>query len=204
LAITASASFAPIQSGLPNANRPQQDGLYATPRFTNGFKTPGDTLAQIVQCACDLLFPWVVSSGSIDTGIVIANTSLDPCAASATCTLGFVATPQSGTVTFYYFGTVGVGDQNAAASLTPNTSKSVPAGGYVAHVLSQNTTASNGLGSRANFAGYVIAQANFQFCHGVADITNGATPIFNYVGLVLDKGSNLPRTTQATSDVLGH
>jgi hypothetical protein len=60
------------------------------------------------------------------------------------------------------------------------------------------------LGSRTNFAGYVIAQANFEFCHGVADITNGATPIFNYVGLVLDKGLQLPRTTQAATDSLAH
>jgi hypothetical protein len=204
--VTATTSFAPIASGLPNANRPQPDGFYATPRFTSGFKTPADPLYTISKCSCDLLFPWVVSAGTIDTGIVIANTSLDPCGGNTACTLPFTgpnqATPQVGAVTFYYFGTVGVGDHNAVANLAPNVSLPVSAGGYVAHVLSQNTTATNGLGSRTNFAGYVIAQADFQYCHGVVDITLGAVPIFNYVGLVLDKAS-LVRTT-ATGENLGH
>jgi hypothetical protein len=202
---TATASFAPIQSGLPNANRPQLDGLYATPRFTSGFKTPADPLFTISKCACDLLFPWVVSAGSIDTGIVIANTSLDPCGGNTACTLPFTgpnqATPQTGAVTFYYFGTVGVGDHNAVANLAPNTSLLVPAGGYVAHVLSQNTTATNGLGSRTNFAGYVIAQADFQYCHGVVDITaGGGSVVFNYVGLQLD-AFRLNRTNQVGENI---
>jgi hypothetical protein len=199
---TASVSFAPVCTG-SGCNEPQPDGDFGTPRFTSGFKTPGDPLYSIEKCACDLLFPWVVSSGSIDTGIVIANTSLDPCGGTP-CTAGFTAVPQAGIVTFYYFGTVGIGDQNPVANLAPNVSNSVAAGGYVAHVLSQNTSASNGLGSRPNFAGYVIAQAQFQYCHGVVDITLGSTPIFNYVGLVLDKGAPLSRTNQAFQDALGH
>jgi hypothetical protein len=207
---TATVSFSPIQSGLPNANRPQLDGLYATPRFTSGFKTPADPLFTISKCACDLLFPWVVSAGSIDTGIVVANTSLDPCGGNTACTLPFTgpnqATPQTGAVTFYYFGTVGVcpgGPGCTVANLAPNTSDLVPAGGYVAHVLSQNTTSTNKLGSRTNFAGYVIAQADFQYCHGVADITGaGGSVIFNYVGLQLD-GFRLNRTNQVGENV-GH
>jgi hypothetical protein len=206
LTVTATTSFAPIASGLANPNRPQQDGFYATPRFTSGFKTPADPLFTISKCACDLLFPWVVSAGTIDTGIVVANTSLDPCGGNTSCTLPFTgpnqATPQVGAVTFYYFGTVGVGDHNAVANLAPNTSLPVIAGGYVAHVLSQNTTATNGLGSRTNFAGYVIAQADFQYCHGVVDITQGAGVIFNYVGLQLDQ-FNLFRTNQV-GETLGH
>jgi len=197
--VTATASFAPIASGLANPNRPQPDGFYATPRFTSSFKTPADALFTIQKCACDLLFPWVVSAGTIDTGIVVANTSLDPCGGSGSCTLPFTgpnqATPQVGAVTFYYFGTVGVGDHNAVANLAPNVSLPVSAGGYVAHVLSQNTTATNGLGSRTNFAGYVIAQADFQYCHGVADLTLGSAPIFNYTALQLDQ-PNLFRTNQ--------
>jgi hypothetical protein len=69
-------------------------------------------------------------------------------------------------------------------------------------VLSQNTTGTNGLGSRTNFAGYVIAQADFQYCHGVADITLGAAPIFNYTALQLDV-PNLFRTNQF-GETLGH
>jgi len=206
--VTATGSFAPIASGLANPNQPQQDGFYATPRFNSTFKTPADALFTISKCACDLLFPWVVSAGTFDTGIVVANTSMDPCGGSSSCTLPFTgpaqATPQTGAVTFYYFGTVGVGDHNAVANLTSNTSLLVPAGGYVAHILSQNTTATNGLGSRTNFAGYVIAQADFQYCHGVADITNNSngSVVFNYVGLELDS-PNLFRTNQL-GETLGH
>jgi hypothetical protein len=69
-------------------------------------------------------------------------------------------------------------------------------------VLSQNTSATNGLGSRTNFAGYVIAQANFQWCHGVVDITQGSGVIFNYVGLQLDVPA-LSRTN-VPGEVLGH
>jgi len=204
VAATASVSFAPICSD-PACNQPNDD-TFDTPRFISGFKTPGDPLFIIDKCACNLLFPWVVSAGNIDTGIVVANTSLDPCA-GAPCTVpGFgPALPQNGVVTFYYFGTVGVGDHNPVANLTPNVSLPVPAGGYVAHVLSQNTSATNGLGSRTNFAGYVIAQANFQWCHGVVDITLGSAVIFNYVGLQLDLGddSGLHRTF-LPGEVTGH
>jgi len=72
----------------------------------------------------------------------------------------------------------------------------------VAHVLSQDTSATNGLAARTNFAGYVIAQSAFQFCHGVVDITQGAAVIFNYVGLQLDNAA-LHRTS-VPGEVLGH
>jgi hypothetical protein len=45
---TATASFAPIQSGI--ANQPQPDGFYATPRFMSTFKSPADTLFSIGAC----------------------------------------------------------------------------------------------------------------------------------------------------------
>ena len=201
---TATVSFAPIQSGKAHPERPQSDS-YATPRFLSEFKATPDPLFEINKCACNLLFPWVVSAGNIDTGIVVANTSLDPCGGAAPCPVpGFgAASPQVGKVTFYYFGTVGIGDQNPVANLAPNTSNTVAAGGYVAHVLSQNTSATNGLGSRTNFAGYVIAQANFQWCHGVVDITQGSGVIFNYVGLQLDGPPFLVRTG-LPGESLGH
>ena len=48
---TATASFGPIQSGLPNPNQPQPDGVYATPRFMSSFKSPADTLFSIDPCS---------------------------------------------------------------------------------------------------------------------------------------------------------
>lgn len=209
---TATVSFAPIQNGLAHPEQPQKDGAYSTPRFLSEFKAQADPLFQIDKCACNLLFPWVVSAGNIDTGIVIANTSLDPscnpnsttttCTPPATTPFNGTASPQVGTVTFYYYGTVGIGDHNPPANLAPNVSLPVSAGGYVAHVLSVDTSATNGLGSRTNFAGYVIAQSAFQFCHGVVDITQGAAVIFNYVGLQLD--FPVLFRTSVPGEALGH
>jgi hypothetical protein len=48
---TATVSFAPIQSGLANPDRPQPDGVYATPRFMSTFKSPADTLFSIEPCS---------------------------------------------------------------------------------------------------------------------------------------------------------
>jgi hypothetical protein len=58
-----------------------------------------------------------------------------------------------------------------------------------------------------NFAGYVIAQSAFQYCHGVANVS--ATGLSNtYLGLILDKagrglaGIQLGRTVQSFADEL--
>ena len=166
------------------------------------------------KCACDLLFPWVVGDSTFTTSIVIANTSLDPDAGSSTPTHGFLATPQSGKVQFWYFGTVGVSlDPTTPISTqaSQTSSVSVPAGSYLAHIVSPGaagTTPANGLTKlAANFAGYVIAQAGFQYCHGVASISANV-PGFGtqtYIGLTLDNGhKRLPRTTQSANDGLIH
>ncbi len=65
--------FAPFYTtaaaGQPSATLP-------IPRFTPG--TVPTNLYLIVKCACNLLFPYVVSTAGYDTGIAIANTSTDP------------------------------------------------------------------------------------------------------------------------------
>ena len=65
-----------------------------------------------------------------------------------------------------------------------------------------------------NFTGYVIAQSQFQYCHGVASISAPGLSPQTYLGLVLDKsvrgggsnlsvtGTELPRTNQAFADQL--
>jgi hypothetical protein len=107
------------------------------------------------------------------------------------------------------------------------TTASVPAGSYVAFIISPTNagattqTAGNGLKPIAgNFAGYVIAQSQFQYCHGIASISAPGLSPQTYLGLVLDKSSlyyygnspngglsfpntvPLPRTNQAFSDEL--
>jgi hypothetical protein len=188
----------------------------------------------------------VVADATYTTSIIVANTSLDPCGGT-TCATGFSASPQTGNVTFWFFGTTDItfdssngatatppgvtpsnviGCQTTAAAPAPcaltatTTGHPVPAGSYVAFVISPSgaiaggQTAKNNLGPitdaatgkiATNFAGYVIAQSEFQFCHGVANVS--ATGLSNtYLGLILDKarssGVQLQRTVQGFADEL--
>jgi hypothetical protein len=119
-----------------------------------------------------LLFPWVVSEGAIDTGIVISNTGSDP----------FGTVGQAGVCTFHYYGTKSKG--NPAA---PQTSAAVMPGETLAHVFSQNTINWNLLSSRAWFSGYVIVECDFPYARGLAQVTNGSTPLVSYFATVIKR-----------------
>ncbi len=186
------ASFAPFYS---SATARQPSATLPVPRFIPS-NAPLN-LVQVVKCACDILFPFVSAQSGFDTGIAIANSSLDPGAA-----FGFGATPQQGTVTFFYFG---VGN-NGAAPPASQTSAVVPAGQVLTYVLSSGGGAignnANGLDNRANgFQGYIIAQAGFQWCHAYAFIAPlGGGPTASgvsegYLGIILDL-AGLNRTAQ--------
>jgi hypothetical protein len=192
--------FAPFYTSA-SAALPASTSSFPIPRFLPG-NAPLNVF-EIVKCACDLLFPFVASTGGFDTGIAIANTSLDPGA-----TFGFGATPQQGAVQFFYFG---VGNAGAAPPAS-QTSGIVPAGQVLTYVLSSGGgaigTGANGLDNRAaGFEGYIITQAGFQYCHAFAFISAlGGGPTSagiseGYLGLVLDPGG-LFRTVQASENLL--
>jgi hypothetical protein len=186
------ASFAPFYS---SASARQPSATLPVPRFIPS-NAPLNII-EVVKCACDILFPFVASTAGFDTGIAVANTSLDPGAA-----FGFGATPQTGTVTFFYFGT----GANGAAPPASQTSAVVPAGQILTYVLSSGGgsvgTTANGLDNRANgFEGYIIAQAGFQYCHAFAFISPlGGGPTSagvseGYLAIILDI-AGLNRTAQ--------
>jgi hypothetical protein len=159
------------------------------PRFGPS-SAPGQTLPfPIGPCVCNLMFPWVVSVGGFDTGIGISNTSMDP------FNNGTVA--QHGTITYHFYGTTtGTG-----------TSPDVPAGtSYGFSITSGDSANGANIPAMAGFAGYVIASANFQYCHGFAFISGfGIGPAGvsqGYVGLEMDTPT--PARTGAASEVLGH
>jgi len=252
---TAQASFAPFYAntaGTP-AGSPLLLGHPLTAStgpiarfFKNFLPNPPVNLYSFTRCACDLLFPFVVADNTYTSDILIANTSLDPGIAN-----GFVASPQAGTVTFWFFGTAGLSPISGSATNFPvggpgaviapqTTTVSIPAGSYAAFIISPTSPAAAaanqlpGLGPimdaatgkvPTNFAGYVIAQSQFQYCHGVASITAPGLSPQTYLGLVLDKGVKfnfnlntsgpnnglnpfsvygveLPRTNQAFADEL--
>jgi len=194
--------FAPFYT---TAAAGQPSSTLPIPRFTPG--TVPTNLYLIVKCACNLLFPYVVSVAGYDTGIAIANASTDPGA-----TFGFGATPQAGAVQFWYYG---VGANNSAPPSTQCTSTAspgacpgttvVPTGQVMTYVASSGSQ-QWGLDNRAaGFVGYVITQAAFQYCHAFAYVSAlGAGPLTpgtseGYLGLLLDNhglASGLERTTQ--------
>jgi len=126
----------------------------------------------IIQCVCNILFPFVANTGGFDTGVAIANTSLDP----------FNTPTQAGTVTVYYYGTTTGG----GAAPSPQTTQTVPAGSVLTFTLS--TGGLYGMAATPGFSGYIIATARFQYCHGFAFISdqNAQRLAEGYLGIILD------------------
>jgi hypothetical protein len=135
----------------------------------------------IITCTCDLLFPFVTNQAGFDTGIALANTSLDP----------FGTTPQNGTVTLNYYGNTTGGGAAPAAQ----TSQTVPAGTELIFTLSGGGNL--GIAATPGFSGYIIAVAKFQFCHAFAFISDAGSSKLaeGYLAIQLDIGG-LNRTNQ--------
>ncbi|MCU1336219.1 MAG: hypothetical protein JWO19_1800 [Bryobacterales bacterium] len=190
------------------------------PRFQNLF--PPVNLLSVVRCSCNLLFPFVTNvpfgSGNIDTGIAIANTSLDPGNLPPQI-YGFRATAQTGPVQLWYYNRNGTpaaepnflnqGNTQCTNSTTAGscsgTLTSVPAGGMLTYVLSAGgfiapsptTAGPSVLLGAPGFQGYIIAQAAFQYCHGFAFISKQSAGFqadnmaMGYLAIVLDAPSTL-------------
>jgi hypothetical protein len=127
------------------------------PRFQNTNLTQSP-LFTIVPCITNLLFPYVTNTQGYDTGLAIVNTSMDV----------FGTSTQSGACTLNFFGSPTV-----AAFTTPT----VDPGTVYAQVL-ENVGA-------AGFQGYIIAQCNFQYGHGLAFIVNPGGVGTQYLALVI-------------------
>jgi hypothetical protein len=153
----------------------------AIPRFVLN-PTAGSSFT-INACVTDLLFPFVASDKTYDTGIVIANTSKDP----------FGTGQQTGACKFWFYGSGPSGE--AAPSMM--TSNSVAPGSILAFSLQNG---GSGLSGAGYFYGYMIAQCAFQYAHGYANISDPGLKVWasGYQALVLDSGSALGRTVGST------
>jgi hypothetical protein len=179
-------SFAPIPAPGTTGWTVSEPSTYPLPRFVD--TSVSKNALTIVPCTCNLLFPFVTNQAGFDTGIAIANTSLDP----------YGTQPQSGPVTLNFYGQL-AGGTALTASQAMVTTPSVPAGCILTMTLSGGGSITNcanapsgSVAPLAGFQGYIIAQANFQYCHGFAFITDmGAHSLAEgYLGLVLDKPGN--------------
>jgi len=157
-------SFAPISTVQTTST------TAPVPRFCST-ATP-KTFFAINACTCDLLFPFVTNIAGFDTGIALANTSLDP----------FGTTPQNGPVTLNYYGSTTGGGAAPPAFKT----QTVPAGQELIFTLSGG--GNFGVPATPGFNGYIIAVAQFQFCHAFAFISDvGAQRLAEgYIAIQLD------------------
>jgi hypothetical protein len=173
-AATVGVEFAPQSTvGTASSSAP-------IPRFGPSGSPVG--IYTISPCSCNLLFPFVTNIAGFDTGIAIANTTADPFGTSA----------QTGTVTLNYYGATSGG----GAAPPQAISSSITGGQEVIFTLSNG--GNYGIPATPGFEGYIIAQANFQYCHGFAFISDvGAQKLAEgYLAIQLDKPT-LNRTGNA-------
>jgi len=183
--------FAPFYTSAAST-QPSPNSTFQTPTLPVPRFVPGQAFdfINIQKCSCNILFPFVANVLGYDTGIAIANASLDPGS-----TFGFFGTPQPGTIQFWYYGDMA----NGAAVPGPQTSSVVQPGHVLTYVLSSGSSQYGLDGRGAGLQGYIITQAQFQYCHAYAFVSaQGAGPTSpgvseGYLGIVLDR-DGLPRT----------
>ncbi len=199
---TYATGFAPFYS---TSAATLASGTLPIPRFV--FTGAASNLFGIVKCSCNLLFPYVTQAPGYDTGIAIANTTMDP----------YGTTNQFGAVQFWYYGSLANGGAapgtqctNTASPGTCGTTLTPVGAGQVLTYTLFNGSAQWGLDNRgAGFTGYMIAQAQFQYCHAFAFIGGlGGGPAVNsstnglsegYLALVLDAGTFIRGAVQGES-----
>jgi hypothetical protein len=171
--VSVNASFAPLSTvNTASSSAP-------IPRFCD--RSTAAPTFNINQCVCNLLFPFVTQAPGFDTGIAIANTSLD--------NINGVV-PETGTVRMDFYGTTTGGAAVSPASLqSQNTTVPVPAGQVMTYTLFGGAGANaTGLQAVPGFTGYIVARTNFRWCHGFAFISDlGATRLAEgYLAIQLD------------------
>jgi len=160
---TVSGSFAPTPTGLgvSASTAAAASSTLPIPRFVDG--TASRAIFIVYLCRTNLLFPFVTNTAGFDTGLAIANTSLD------TGVFTTATATQAGGCTLFSYG------DNAPASIPTGT---VAAGKVYVNLASA---------VMPNFQGYVIAQCAFQFGHGFAFVSDfGARNLaMGYLALVI-------------------
>lgn len=179
--VTVAVSFAPFSTD-SSAGR-----LSAIPRFV---ESVDPVLAfDKIGGSCSLLFPFVTNQAGLDTGIIIVNTSLDP--------LG--SDPAAGNVRLGFYG-----DQSADSAAPPaQTTRPVAPGESLLFTLSSG--GSHGVTPVPGFQGYVIVQARFRYCHGLAILSGpGGSSAAAYQGLIVGAADTTRNRSQNLSESLTH
>jgi len=221
LPITVLPLGAPVNNVALSFGPEPSDGVFTTTNATQGqIPTPRFAVISTQQgqwttiqlCQTTLLYPFVTGASGFDTGIAVANTSMDP----------FGTVNQTGSCKLYGYGTTisstgGVPSQpvipgcDQIANPLGGTNcfgGPLSTGGIPLNVIpagSVGTALASGL--FPGFQGYVIAVCNFQFAHGYAAVSDlGIRNLWSsYLALELGPyGVGSPRTGVSSIEVLAH
>jgi hypothetical protein len=206
--ISVAVTMGPVGAALNSQQQPTasvSSSVGGSPTLTTSYVRFADasttvTIGSIVSANTTMLIPYAVRVGAYDTGIAIANTTLDPFGAS-----GGGATPSAGTMTITMFPRNATGADPSFAITTSSTvrpgvglstSGTLVAGGVWTALMSDVMTAA---GKTGDYFGYIFIQANFLSAHGAAYIFNGAgftsaTPV-----LVLAPPASFPRNSPVST-----
>ena len=194
-----SLSFAPEPSqGAFSASFGPTAQATIIPRFAVANPSNGP-FTTISLCQTTLLYPFVTNSpvgstGGFDTGIAVANTSMDPFGTKPYPIANTnSALPQVGSCTLYPYGNTisSAGALSAAPAVKQGCdmiSNPVPGTNCFPIVQPGTVQAVNASNMFTGFQGYVIAVCNFQYAHGYAAVTDlGLRNLFSsYLALELD------------------
>jgi len=181
--MTVNMSYAPNPTGglFTAAQGGVASNSLPIPRFAD--TSSATNVAQVTICSTALLFPFVTNLNGFDTGIAIANTSVDP----------FGTAAQTGTCSLNWYGNATTTSNPAASTLGSGGVGSTTgiAAGTVATALASVSV--------PGFNGYMIAVCNFQFAHGFAFVSDlGARNLaMGYLALVMNAPSSSYRPTGA-------
>jgi len=157
------------------------------PRFAD--TSTAINIAQVTICQTALLFPFITNQNGFDTGMAIADTSVDP----------FGTAAQNGTCTLNWYSNATTSSNPAASTLgAGGVGSTTPiAGGTVVTALASTTV--------PGFQGYMIAVCNFQYAHGFAFVSDlGARQLaMGYLPLVMNQPMAAWRPT-GIGEVLEH
>jgi len=178
------------------------------PRFSGAVEGNQSGWLTISLCQTTLLYPYVSTLPGLDTGIAVANTTMDPfnggtVAQTGSCTLYPYGVTQGATGTVAYAGGPIYGcDAGAAHVATPLPGVNCFGGPLGTNYISAGQVGTiDLLGSTAtpgplpNFNGYIFAICNFQYAHGYAAVTDqGIHYIFSsYLALEVNSNAGTQR-----------
>jgi hypothetical protein len=170
--VNAGVSLAPAVSALAALVQPGGSAINSRPRFLSMIESdavalgnppddPTKPYGTVIRCNCFLLFTYVTSDTAFDTGIALANTTGDTEVFGKTAE----APDQIGKITFFFY------DKAKGYVGSYTNSSDILAGQSFVNVLSAMLPGVTPT-PLTSFSGYVIAQAQFQFCHALAFIAD--------------------------------